>query len=60
VPKLARNQARDRANLRRLRALGWSVHCLWECGVCKLNPRDLESRLAGIMSRQCRQNRWRC
>jgi DNA mismatch endonuclease (patch repair protein) len=33
VPKLARNAARDRKNVRRLRAMGWSVLVVWECEV---------------------------
>ncbi len=31
--KLARNVERDRANVRELRRLGWSVLTLWECQV---------------------------
>ena len=31
--KFARNQRRDRANTRRLRALGWRVAVAWECQV---------------------------
>lgn len=30
-PKLARNVARDRRNLRALRAQGWRVLVVWEC-----------------------------
>lgn len=48
-PKLARNQVRDRANVRKLRALGWSVHCLWECQVYKLDENALRSQLSRIM-----------
>jgi|ERR1700693_875578 len=33
LPKLARNRHRDKANCRRLRALGWSVLVVWECEV---------------------------
>jgi DNA mismatch endonuclease (patch repair protein) len=33
--KLARNVARDRANTRRLRLLGWGVLTVWECQVSK-------------------------
>lgn len=29
--KIARNHARDRRNLRQLRALGWKVLVIWEC-----------------------------
>src|SRR5205823_4622097 len=35
IPKLERNQARDRANTRALRRLGWSVVTTWECAVKK-------------------------
>ena len=31
MPKLARNKSRDRANLRRLRSMGWGVLVVWEC-----------------------------
>ena len=31
IPKLDRNKARDAANRRRLRALGWDVLTVWEC-----------------------------
>jgi DNA mismatch endonuclease (patch repair protein) len=30
-PKLARNVARDRDNVKRLRRLGWQVLIIWEC-----------------------------
>lgn len=31
TPKLERNQRRDRANLAKLRRLGWKVLVVWEC-----------------------------
>lgn len=34
-PKIARNQARDSANLSALRAAGWDVLEVWECDVRK-------------------------
>jgi DNA mismatch endonuclease (patch repair protein) len=34
--KLARNQARDQGNCRRLRALGWRVMVVWECQLSDL------------------------
>jgi len=52
VPKLFRNQKRDRANERQLRRLGWSVRCLWECQVCKLSRTNLEELLTNIIDRQ--------
>ena len=43
LPKLERNRARDRENLRALRALGWHVLVVWEC---ETNDRErLLSRL---------------
>jgi DNA mismatch endonuclease (patch repair protein) len=33
LPKLARNKARDRAVTRTLRAAGWRVLRVWECGL---------------------------
>jgi len=33
LPKLRRNQRRDKENLKRLRALGWRVFVVWECEV---------------------------
>lgn len=31
MPKIAANKERDRRNARALRALGWSVHVIWQC-----------------------------
>ena len=36
VKKISRNVARDRANQRRLRALGWSALVIWECQLKRL------------------------
>jgi len=33
LPKLLRNQQRDKKNLRSLRTLGWRVLIIWECEV---------------------------
>jgi DNA mismatch endonuclease (patch repair protein) len=60
VPKLARNQARDRANMRRLRSLGWSVHCVWECHACRPNQRLLDGRLTRIMSNAGTRKKRKC
>jgi DNA mismatch endonuclease (patch repair protein) len=47
IPKLDRNQARDAANRRRLRALGWGVLTVWEC---QLNtPESLRLRIARFL-----------
>lgn len=45
VPKLTRNRERDKSNERKLRKLGWSVHCLWECHIFKCRQNQLEVRL---------------
>jgi len=50
LPKLLRNKARDSTNSRRLRRLGWSVRCLWECRVCALKSRDLDDLLTHILA----------
>jgi DNA mismatch endonuclease, patch repair protein len=47
VAKLERNVARDRAVLRKLRRLGWSVMVVWEC---QTKPGKLD-RLAGRITR---------
>lgn len=31
IPKLSRNQARDKANIKDLKDLGWRVLVVWEC-----------------------------
>ena len=33
LPKLQRNQRRDKKNIRKLKALGWNVLVVWECEV---------------------------
>jgi len=43
-PKLLNNRARDNANLRRLRALGYAVLVLWECEILERTDNTL-SRL---------------
>lgn len=43
VPKLERNQARDKDNIRQLRRLGWRVMTVWECETTK--PDRLSKRL---------------
>jgi DNA mismatch endonuclease (patch repair protein) len=42
--KLDRNQARDAANRRRLRKLGWRILVVWECEL--QNPERLRTRIA--------------
>lgn len=41
--KITRNRTRDRAQARRLRALGWSVLQIWECSLRK--PQQVCARL---------------
>ena len=43
--KFARNVARDRRNLRKLRRLGWSVLVVWECQTRLAHRQALERRL---------------
>ncbi|MGO9776116.1 MAG: very short patch repair endonuclease, partial [Terracidiphilus sp.] len=33
IPKLKRNQVRDRKNLLKLRAMGWKALTIWECEI---------------------------
>lgn len=46
--KIARNQTRDRAALKALRANGWSVLVVWECETRE--PGALTCRLAAFLS----------
>jgi len=46
-PKLARNAAGDRSNVRRLRRLGWAVLVVWECETRK--PAALARRLRDFL-----------
>ena len=48
IPKLDRNKARDGANRRRLRALGWGVLTVWECEL--KNPERLSRRVAKFLT----------
>jgi DNA mismatch endonuclease (patch repair protein) len=47
IPKLDRNKARDAANRRRLRALGWEVLTVWECQL--KNPERLRRRIGEFL-----------
>jgi DNA mismatch endonuclease (patch repair protein) len=47
--KLETNVARDKRNVRRLRALGWRVLTVWECWI--RNPEALERRIERFLSR---------
>ena len=45
--KFRKNVERDRANLKALRELGWSVMVVWECETAK--PEALGPRLVGFL-----------
>ena len=49
--KIQRNRARDTRTARHLRALGWSVHTLWECLVSS-RPESLRRRVQAIVVRR--------
>ena len=49
IPKLTRNRQRDKANERKLRALGWSVYSLWECRLRRCSEGELEALLLRII-----------
>jgi len=53
LPKLERNQTRDRANLETLDRLGWSVLLLWECELGRLSEHDLAQRLRSFLDPGC-------
>lgn len=44
--KIARNKARDKDNAKRLKALGWRVFVVWECGM-----KDVEAAAARLARR---------
>lgn len=48
IAKLDRNKARDAANQRRLRRMGWGVLAVWECEL--KNAERLQARLARFLS----------
>jgi len=47
--KIAKNQARDRRAVAKLRRLGWSVGTIWECGL--RDPERLAARLHRFLHR---------
>lgn len=49
IPKLAKNVARDRRNVRTLRRLGWSVHVVWECAI---SEKQLERIHRSVLQRK--------
>jgi DNA mismatch endonuclease (patch repair protein) len=54
--KLARNVARDAANVEALRAMGWKVLVVWECEVLKELGR-VEARVLRFLGGRGSQNR---
>lgn len=48
IPKLARNQERDRIALAALSELGWNTFVVWECELTKLE--ELRSKLKEFVS----------
>jgi DNA mismatch endonuclease (patch repair protein) len=46
-PKLAANRARDKAQVRALRKMGWSVLTIWQCQTA--NVERLRDRLVGFL-----------
>lgn len=60
VPKLTRNRERDRASEAKLRRLGWSVHCLWECSVCGCEEERLSAMLLKILDQRTLSGRHIC
>lgn len=48
LPKLKRNQERDRTNRRKLRRLGWQVLVIWECATT--NVVQLERRISRFLN----------
>ncbi|RIK88589.1 MAG: very short patch repair endonuclease [Planctomycetota bacterium] len=50
--KFARNVLRDRANLRKLRRLGWSVLVVWECQTSQRKRAVLEQRLRRFLEQR--------
>jgi DNA mismatch endonuclease (patch repair protein) len=51
IPKLLGNRKRDLSNERKLRHLGWSVYCLWECRICNCDQKQLEKLVLKLLSR---------
>ena len=49
--KLARNARRDREVSRKLRAMGWSVLRVWECGLTRQRSKHTAARVARVLAR---------
>jgi DNA mismatch endonuclease (patch repair protein) len=53
IPKLIRNQERDKKVLRELRAIGWTAIVIWEC---ELNDKNVFNKLHLRLSKLLSQN----
>lgn len=49
-PKIEGNRARNRRNVRKLRALGWRVRTVWECRVRSSSANELARLVAKLLS----------
>jgi len=52
TPKLLRNRKRDKTNESKLRRLGWSVHCLWECKLERCTEVGLRELLCEMLPKK--------
>jgi DNA mismatch endonuclease (patch repair protein) len=55
--KFARNEVRDRRNIRKLRRLGWSVLVVWECQTRVRRRESLRRRLERFLSSNSARSR---
>ncbi len=54
LPKIRRNQIRDRQNIRLLRAAGWKVFVIWECEISGVrNLQRLRTHILGAKRFRC-------
>jgi DNA mismatch endonuclease (patch repair protein) len=52
TPKLLRNRERDNTNERKLRRLGWSVFCVWECKLKRCTEMELGKLLSKMLPKK--------
>lgn len=50
-PKIARNQARDKSNLRALAAMGWKTLVIWECETKRDDGQSARRKLRSFFKR---------
>src|SRR5262245_36552048 len=55
IGKLTRNHARDKANLARLRRMGWKVLVLWECQIKPSRADWLRQRIERFLNEVIRR-----